>query len=124
MASFIINVYSLNIIAKKNQLVGPFITLCKEYKYKENSKSKRDKYIGGVNKYGKRNGIGKMIRTSGSVYEGEWKNGYSDGYGRYMHNTGDIYYGYYKDDKRNGYGTFLFKNGTIYQGYNKYSKKK
>eukprot|EP01084_Bolivina_argentea_P031252 57841_1 len=124
MASFIINVYSLNIIAKKYQFDGPFITLCKEIKYKENDKWKRDKYIGGVNKYiGKRNGIGKMIWTNGDVYEGEWKNGKRDGYGRYMYKSGNIYYGNYKDGKRNGYGTYLYKSGSIHQGYYKDDKK-
>eukprot|EP01084_Bolivina_argentea_P023193 43228_1 len=112
----IVNLYAVSIISKKHLFVGPFITNCKQYKYKKNNKSNREKYIGGVNDDGKRHGIGKLIWYSGSIYIGEYQNGKWNGYGKYMFKNGNVYQGNWKDDKRHGYGKYLYKNGDIYEG--------
>ena len=40
-----------------------------------------------------------MIKPSGEVYSGNWKNSKAHGYGEYSQLNGNRYVGYWQDDK-------------------------
>jgi hypothetical protein len=53
-------------------------------------------------KNGFRHGKGKQIWTDGSIYEGFWEQNVACGKGRLIHSDGDIYEGEWKNDKAHG----------------------
>ena len=57
-------------------------------------------YNGSYDEYGFFNGSGKMIYPSGSVYEGDWKNGIREGQGKMTFSDGFVYEGELKNDIR------------------------
>lgn len=50
------------------------------------------------------NGKGRIIYSSGEVYEGEWKNDKFHGHGIYYDVDGSTYTGEWADDTHHGYG--------------------
>ena len=60
-------------------------------------------------------GKGKMVYSSGSVYDGDWVGGRYDGYGEYT-SSDDYYIGYWKDGMRHGTGTRTDFYGSTYVG--------
>jgi len=69
------------------------------------------KYWGTVNKFGKPDGIGRMIFTDNSVHEGSFKNGEPTGYGRRCDINGSVFSGTFEQGIRSGKGTFIDKSG-------------
>lgn len=65
---------------------------------------------------GKRDGIGRVVWSDGSCYEGEWKDDKSFGIGKLIHADGDIYEGEFSNDKANGKGVYTHVNGARYEG--------
>ncbi|CDW73841.1 morn repeat protein [Stylonychia lemnae] len=67
-----------------------------------------------------RDGRGRQIYSSGSVYDGLWKNNETNGQGRVIYCDeqwlGDYYIGEWKDSKYHGYGKYYWKDGRIYEG--------
>jgi hypothetical protein len=80
-------------------------------------------YIGGK-KDGKKHGNGIMYYNSGSIYKGNWVNGYRDGIGTILFSpSNNKYVGEWKNDKANGKGKLEYKNGDFYEGGYKDNKK-
>lgn len=72
----------------------------------------------------KRHGQGKMRYTDGTYYDGEWKNNLKDGKAkRYRYANGNIYTGNIKKGKAHGNGTMKYVDGSIYEGMWKENKK-
>ena len=63
-----------------------------------------------------KNGQGTYKWSSGTVYEGQWKDGKKNGQGTAKYSDGGVYEGQYKDDKRNGQGTYTNINGVKSSG--------
>mmetsp|Transcript_808 Transcript_808/g.761 ORF Transcript_808/g.761 Transcript_808/m.761 type:complete len:195 (+) Transcript_808:25-609(+) len=59
-------------------------------------------------------GIGSMVRDSGHIYEGYWKDGWMHGNGRMTYPDGCTYVGGWKHSKRHGFGQYIdpFYNKT------------
>ena len=65
---------------------------------------------------GKRNGSGRMVYSSGNIYEGTWKDDQLDGSGTMTYKSGAVYTGSYKAGKRHGKGRYTYANGKVYEG--------
>ena len=63
-----------------------------------------------------KNGQGTYKWSSGTEYEGQWKDGKKNGQGTAKYSDGGVYEGQYKDDKRNGQGTYTNINGVKSSG--------
>ena len=123
-----------------------FFILKKESRSHRTSNTTSDSIYIGKYLNTKRNGIGKLILSEHSVYEGNFKNGLFDGKGYYKDKnyiykgeyllgkksgkgklenleTKTIYEGEFKNDMKNGYGIEQYSDGIIYQGYFKDNKK-
>ena len=59
---------------------------------------------------GKRNGEGTYKWPNGDEYKGEWSNGKRNGEGTLTWSNGDYYVGEWFNDKRSGLGTFIKAN--------------
>jgi hypothetical protein len=70
----------------------------------------------GESSNGKANGYGFGYYSSGSLYEGTWKDNMRNGKGTYQWIDGDKYEGDYVSDNRSGTGTYYWKNGEKYKG--------
>jgi hypothetical protein len=58
-----------------------------------------------------------MTWTSGSSYDGDWKNNTQNGYGVYYYANYDTRYeGDFVDGKRHGWGTYYYADGEVYTG--------
>lgn len=73
-------------------------------------------YIGTVNKFGKPDGMGRMVFPNNGVYEGAFKNGDAAGYGRRFESNGSIYTGMYLKGIRHGRGILIDKKGVECKG--------
>jgi len=60
--------------------------------------------------------IERIEYASGSVYEGEMKDGLRHGVGTYRWSNGDVYIGKYVNDVRQGKGKFIYASGAVYEG--------
>ena len=113
-----------------------FFILKKESRSHRTSNTTSDSIYIGKYLNTKRNGIGKLILSEHSVYEGNFKNGLFDGKGYYK-DKNYIYKGEYLLGKKSGkgklenletktiygYGIEQYNDGIIYQGYFKDNKK-
>jgi len=73
------------------------------------------------------NGQGRLETTDGTVYEGEFKDGFKHGkgmlvtvveevLGQYMlHKHEDVYEGEFKENKFHGNGRMVYHDGLVYQ---------
>ena len=59
---------------------------------------------------------GKITFPTGSVYDGELKNGRMHGQGKITYAKGGIYEGAFFEDKITGVGSFVYPNGDRYEG--------
>ena len=73
-------------------------------------------YIGTVNKFGKPDGMGRMIFPNNGVHEGAFKNGDAAGYGRRFEPNGSIFTGLYLKGIRHGRGILIDKKGVECKG--------
>lgn len=65
-----------------------------------------------------------MIWKDGSVYDGDWNDGFATGKGTFYNPvTGCAKYGYWRWNCLNGYGTEEYKNLSKYEGYFKNGEK-
>ncbi|MCY6485878.1 hypothetical protein OW763_16325 [Clostridium aestuarii] len=74
-------------------------------------------YYGEVNSNNRPNGKGIMKNENGTVYAGDFVNGYISGYGHYIFPNGCQYLGEFYNNKFEGKGMMLFDKDTIYYGY-------
>ena len=88
---------------------------------------------------GYRHGQGKMTWSNGTIFEGEWAQGFATGYGilnlpwgasyqgNWLNNRyhgqgeetwaeGSKFIGQYKNGNKSGHGTYYWKEGTKYTG--------
>ena len=73
-------------------------------------------YNGETNGRGTPHGRGVMIYTTGSRYDGGWKNGRRHGRGVMIWKSGSRYDGEWEDGKRHGRGVQEYSNGRRYEG--------
>ena len=67
------------------------------------------RYIGNINQYGLKHGLGKLI-TPSSQFIGTWKNGQFCGWGREIRNNGEVFEGNFNNGKINGKGIYKYKD--------------
>ena len=74
-------------------------------------------YEGETNEKGLRHGMGKQIYAyDGSIYEGEFVDGFVHGQGRMVFADGGVYDGGFEKGKMHGEGTYTFADGSIRRG--------
>ena len=64
----------------------------------------------------KKDGKGIMIDSYGSVYEGDWINDLKHGKGKITHTDGTYYEGEWKNNFKHGKGKNTYTNGSYYEG--------
>merc|ERR1711920_746063 len=70
-------------------------------------------------------GQGTRTNLDGSIYVGQWKNGFPDGHGEWqgaIEGHSESFIGEFKAGKKHGYGVYKFKNGDMYEGDWAYGK--
>ena len=74
-------------------------------------------YEGETNEKGLRHGMGKQIYAyDGSIYEGEFVDGFVHGQGRMVFADGGVYDGGFEKGKMHGEGTYTFADGSVRRG--------
>ena len=53
---------------------------------------------------------------TGTIFEGDFKNGFCSQIGKILYPNGSIYFGQHKDFNRDGFGKLALLNGDIYEG--------
>jgi hypothetical protein len=76
----------------------------------------KDKYLGEVDKNNRPHGIGVLVLSDGSIYEGEFVKGVRHGIGRIYHPSLEFYEGEWRDGTPNGKGKYKFADGLVYEG--------
>ena len=61
-------------------------------------------------------GVGKIVYSNGSVYEGEFLDGQCHGTGKITYSTSAVYEGGFKNGELHGQGTYSNANGATYSG--------
>jgi hypothetical protein len=65
-------------------------------------------------------GQGTRRNVDGSIYTGQWKNGFQDGHGEWRDAAegaaSESFIGEWKAGKKHGFGVYKFKNGDMYEG--------
>jgi hypothetical protein len=74
------------------------------------------RYDGQFNECGKRHGCGSMVRASGEIYRGEWRDDKRDGHGTAAYANGNRYEGNWSNDMRDGHGVATYADGNRYEG--------
>lgn len=77
---------------------------------------KKEKYLGQVNGLNVPCGIGVLVSSDGSCYEGGFINGIKEGKGRIFHPSFEFYEGEWQDGVPHGQGKYKFKDNSIYEG--------
>ena len=67
-------------------------------------------------RYGKPNGLGKLVYDNGDKYEGSFLDDMLHGKGKYNYANGDLYQGEFRNDLPHGHGVYVLANGSIYSG--------
>ena len=65
---------------------------------------------------------GTFAYLDGSIYDGEWKDGFRHGQGTFTYLDGSIYVGGWMQSERHGQGTLIENNGKKYIGQFKNDK--
>jgi len=73
-------------------------------------------YTGTVNKFGKPEGIGRLVTANNIIHEGSFKNGQATGYGRKFEPNGSMFLGVYHQGIRQGQGILIDKYGVEKKG--------
>jgi serine/threonine protein kinase len=81
-----------------------------------NRKDSNGTYTGYMLPTGKYEGYGRLVMTSGDVYDGNWKNNKRHGQGKYSYANGEWYSGNWTNGVRQGQGEFHYKTGNVYRG--------
>ena len=76
----------------------------------------RWQYFGQLDKSGSRHGFGKCTWNDGTVYVGEWKNGFMDGTVVLNFPSEDVYVGTMRLNASHGVGVLLQSDGTVSSG--------
>jgi hypothetical protein len=79
------------------------------------SKGGTVRYLGDVVD-GMATGTGHGVWSTGSLYEGEWRENRKHGRGSYTWPDGERYDGEFRDDQRSGEGTYTWKDGRRWVG--------
>ena len=74
-----------------------------------------DKYIGALSGY-LPHGKGMLTKSDGTIFEGDFYEGYCTGKARITYVGGDIYEGEVDHESREGFGMYLKTDGTTYIG--------
>ena len=91
--------------------------------YKKLKEAKEKKHLQDLEKdnqpiFGIPDGYSKHSFYNGSVYEGEWKDGFCSGHGTMIYPDGKKYEGSFEFGKREGYGELTWDNGnSFYKGF-------
>lgn len=114
-------------LAKAKAKVAALEALIQSKSYGEHLVFKSSKgvdvhYVGRVAK-GMANGKGMALLSTGSRYEGQWKDNKRHGFGTFYWADGEHYVGEYVNDKRQGTGTYFWPNGEKYVGQWKNDKR-
>jgi len=72
-------------------------------------------YDGQWSAEGKRQGKGLLVLSDGSVYRGEFHNGFYQGHGVLILPDGSLYEGMFETGQFSSYGVFQDSQGTVYQ---------
>ena len=86
-----------------------------EYLVFKTTKGVEVHYVGHVVD-GKANGKGIGLLSTGSRYEGNWKNNLRHGEGAFYWPDSQVYIGNYKNDLRSGFGIYHWPNGDKFEG--------
>lgn len=74
-----------------------------------------DSYEGEWSADGKRNGLGSLKLKSGSVYTGQFQNGFFHGSGVLTFPDGSKYEGHFEFGKFHGYGIYVSQEGMKFE---------
>lgn len=74
-----------------------------------------DKYIGALSGY-RPHGKGVLTKADGTIFEGDFYEGYCTGQATITYVGGDIYSGEVDHEKREGFGKYVKPDGTVYVG--------
>lgn len=74
-----------------------------------------DKYIGALSGY-RPHGKGILTKADGTIFEGDFYEGYCTGQATITYVGGDIYSGHVDHEKREGFGKYVKPDGTVYVG--------
>ena len=77
---------------------------------------KESTYMGMLDKYSKRSGLGVITYTSSRLYEGSWLDDKRHGLGYEQFMNGNTYEGEYISGKVSGQGRYNWHNGEYYEG--------
>lgn len=94
------------------------LTKAKSANTRLNFSSKKNstvQYVGEIEN-GKANGKGFGFWTTGSIYDGQWKENLRHGKGEFTWADGEKYQGEFAEDQREGFGIYYWKNGERYEG--------
>jgi hypothetical protein len=80
--------------------------------------TKNYKFIGEVNGFNKKDGIGVCYYNNGDKYIGQFKNGKKNGIGKFILTNGEVFQGEFTNDSIEGFMEHIGKNATK-QGYAK-----
>lgn len=70
-----------------------------------------------------RHGKGKLVKTSGEVFDGAWKENKMHGFGKYTWPNATTYEGTFDENKIHGKGVYTYYDGSIYDGEWDHDKK-
>ena len=73
-------------------------------------------YMGNMNQYEQRHGIGVMKYINGRQYEGYWEDDIRTGKGFERYANGNTYFGMFLKGKAHGKGVYTWHNGEVYDG--------
>lgn len=74
-----------------------------------------DKYVGALSGY-LPHGKGTLTKADGTIFEGDFYEGYCMGSATISYKNGDIYIGDVDHEKREGMGKYIKADGTVYEG--------
>lgn len=74
-----------------------------------------EKYVGALSGY-LPHGKGTLTKADGTLFEGDFYEGYCTGNATITYSNGDIYIGSVDHETRTGSGKYIKKDGTVYEG--------
>jgi len=74
-----------------------------------------DKYSGALSGY-LPHGKGTLTTAEGTIFEGDFYEGYCTGNATISYKNGDVYIGEVNHSKREGFGKYIKADGTVYEG--------
>lgn len=74
-----------------------------------------EKYVGQFS-YGKKHGVGRLIKENGDIFEGSFDQDVMHGSGTYIDYLGKVYIGEFRNGEKNGYGKEQDRHESCYEG--------